>query len=433
MRTLRKLQTLFATALGVTACGPGSVDHSGLGEDVCLGAVTYDPLAGVTPATHVDYMELRQVYGSGTSATVASKSGTPCATATDAATCNANLTALAASGWRVNFGGGLAPMVTEYIAYTRGDEVGTIASYDALKTFLAPIDDVHDAALLVSQNPDQQFRIACGPHTGGAVGGAFEIVAETGDTCGQGTHVDQVLVLVSSTGDATIAQDVVIEDGNPNCVSGRRPTGLLRSAHRSRSDVGGFFAESARLEAASVFAFETLARELRAHGAAAHLIRAAERARADEVRHARVAGAIARRHGAEPEAVVVEQRAVRSLFEIALENMLEGCVRETYGALVALHQSAHAKDARVAAAMRRIARDETRHAALAWDVAAWLDSRLTEEERSKIVDARTEASSTLRGQLTVPVTPELTTIAGLPAARDALAMFDSIAPALWAA
>ena len=35
-----------------------------------------------------------------------------------------------------------------YLVYTRGDEVGTVDTYDALKTFLAPIDNLHDAALV---------------------------------------------------------------------------------------------------------------------------------------------------------------------------------------------------------------------------------------------------------------------------------------------
>jgi hypothetical protein len=56
----------------------------------------------------------------------------------------------------------------------------------------------------------------------------------------------------------------------------------------------------------------------------------------------------------------------RSLEELAVENAVEGCVRETYGALTAIWQARTAKDPSVAAAVRRIARDETRHAALSW-------------------------------------------------------------------
>lgn len=434
MRSLSKLQTLFATALSVTACGSG-IDRSSLSEDACSGSPSYDPLAGVTPAVPVDYMELRSSYGSsGNPPTVVSKSGTPCATATDAAACNASLAAVATTdGWQPNQGGGLAPYVVDYLVYTRGDEVGTVTSYDALKTFLAPVDDVHDAALLLSENPTTDYTIMCGANTAGAVQGGFEVDAKTGDTCGQGTHLDEVVVFVSAAGDLEVRQDVVLQQGDPHCVSGRRPEGLVAASRRAGDAVGAFFAECAHLEAASVVAFERMARELRAHGAPAWLVCEAERAREDEVRHAKITAALARRSGAEPEAVVAEDRGVRSLLEIALENAIEGCVRETYGALVALHQGARAEDASVAAAMRRIAEDETRHAALAWDLAEWLDSRLTDAERARVAQARAEASATLRRQLAAPVSPELASRAGLPECGEAVALFDAVAPSLWAA
>jgi hypothetical protein len=437
MRSLTKLQSLFATALGLTACGAQSVDRTGLTEDVCGGAAVYDPLAGVTPTVPVDYLELRNTLGSPTNTpSVVSKSGTPCATATDVPTCQANLAAVSnAGGWTPARGPGLSPTITDLLVYTRGDEVGTITSYDALKAFLVPVDDVHDAALLVSQNPDVHHEISCGPDSGGAVAGGFDVVARTGDTCGPGTHLDEELVFVSTAGDVTVKQDVVVQQGDPNCINGRRPEGLVRATRggRGTNAVGAFFAECAHLEAASVVAFERLARELEAHGAPARLVKAAERARADEVRHARTTTALARRYGAEPEPVVVGERGVRALLEIALENATEGCVRETFGALVAMHQRERAGDARVVAAMRQIAKDETRHAALAWDVAEWLDSRLSQDERRKVSDARAEAASTLRRDLGASIAPELTRRAGMPTPRESLALFDAIAPELWAA
>jgi hypothetical protein len=54
-------------------------------------------------------------------------------------------------------------------------------------------------------------------------------------------------------------------------------------------------AEAAWLEAASVDAFRVLRLELRAHSAPRRLLRAASRAARDERRHARAAGALARR------------------------------------------------------------------------------------------------------------------------------------------
>ena len=432
MRSFVKLRTLFATAMGVTACGPSAVDRTGLDRDTCSAAPVYEPLAGLTPSNPVDYLELRETFGSGP-ATIVAGVGTPCATATNVSACSAALDAATSTGWQLAPLGGNAPIANAYLAYTRGDTVGTIDTYDALKTFLAPIDNVHEAALLAAESPVTHYTIECGPNTGGQVGDAYEIVATTGDTCGQGTHEDEVLLSVSATGDIAVKQDVVIKNGDPNCVSGRRPEGLSPHVRHCEDAVGAFFAECAYLEAASVPAFERLARELRAHGAPARLVKRALRARADEVRHAKATVALARRHGAEPSAVVVDLLPVRTLLAIAIENAVEGCVRETYGALVAVHQAAHARDPRVAAIMRRIADDETHHAALAWDVAEWLDSRLTDEERRLVAESRAHAVATLRSALSSPVDRDLERDAGLPSASKALAMLDVVAPSLWAA
>jgi len=432
MRSYVKLRSLFATAVGVTACGPSAVDHSALTADTCSAAPVYEPLAGLSPATPVDYLELRETLGSA-APTIVATYGTPCDHATDATACNTALDAATATGWQLAPSGGNAPITHAYFAFTNGDTVGTIDTYDALKTFLAPIDNVHDAALLASLSPDTKYTIECGPSTGGPVGDAYELVATTGDTCGQGTHEDEVLLSVSSTGDVSVVQDVVIETGDPNCVSGRRPEGLAPHARRSQDALGAFFAECAYLEAASVPAFERLARELRAHGAPARLVKRAMRARADEVRHAKATAALARRRGSTPEAVVVDFLPVRSLVQIAIENAVEGQVRETYGALVAVHQAAHARDARVASVMRVIGEDETRHAALAWDVGEWLDSQLDDDERRLVARARARAVAALRSALAAPVAGDLEQHAGLPSASKALAMLDVIAPSLWAA
>jgi hypothetical protein len=48
---------------------------------------------------------------------------------------------------------------------------------------------------------------------------------------------------------------------------------------------------------------------------------------------------------------------------------------ETYGASLAHHQALCARDPQVRAVMTAIAEDETRHAALSWQVAHWLELR----------------------------------------------------------
>src|SRR5581483_682033 len=111
--------------------------------------------------------------------------------------------------------------------------------------------------------------------------------------------------------------------------------------------------------------------------------RAREAAR-DERRHARTMTALARRRGATVPRVRATRRRSRALFDIALENAVEGCVREAYGALFAVWQSEHATDPRVRSAMRSIARDEATHAELAYDVHAWAREILQPDERTRL-------------------------------------------------
>jgi hypothetical protein len=146
------------------------------------------------------------------------------------------------------------------------------------------------------------------------------------------------------------------------------------------------------LEAVSVHAFERLERELDAHRAPPDLLRAARRARRDEVRHTAMTTRLARRHGASfrlPEAPGPAR--TRTLFEVALENAVEGCIRETYGAVQGLVEAETSRDATMRRAMKSIAADECRHAELAWAVHAWAMPRLTEDERRAVERAMKDA------------------------------------------
>ncbi len=209
---------------------------------------------------------------------------------------------------------------------------------------------------------------------------------------------------------------------------GRRPEGLASSAVAVRgTGLGAHFAESARLEAASVHAFRHLRRELLSYGAPLRLVRAAERAARDEVRHARVAAAFARRHGWTPVAPEVETRPVRALEAIALENAVEGCAREAFGALVATWQAAVARDPEIRAAMASIARDETRHAALAFAVDAWLGGRLDSNARGRVDQARRDALAELAGA-SMDVPEGLRGALGLPSGVQARALAEGMQP-----
>lgn len=152
---------------------------------------------------------------------------------------------------------------------------------------------------------------------------------------------------------------------------GRHPEGLQAPRVEARCSLGELFARMAWLEAASVPAFLRLADELKAHGAPEVLVRAARRSAGEEVRHARAMKALAQRHGAPVPEVEIAPFTSRPLEAMVLENAREGCVRETYGAVVAGWQARTARDAQVREELGRIAGDELRHAELAWAVEAW--------------------------------------------------------------
>lgn len=215
-------------------------------------------------------------------------------------------------------------------------------------------------------------------------------------------------------------------------ICGRRPAGLELVAQADDAGaIGRYLASSASLEAASVDAFAILADELAFHGAPSRLVKAARKAARDEIRHARVMTALASRAGARPGPVTAPKRAARSLEEIAVENAQEGCVRETYGALLATWQAGAAGDVRVRAAMQRIARDETRHAELAWAVARWASTRLSRAAKRRVDEARREAVEALVAELAVEPAAELVDALGVPSARHAQAAARAMDAVLW--
>ncbi len=219
------------------------------------------------------------------------------------------------------------------------------------------------------------------------------------------------------------------------CQTGRRPEGLAApeaSARGGATDpVARYLAEMAWLEAASVPAFERLTRELEAHGAPRRLLDASRRAAGEEVRHARAMSALATRAGAVVGEPSVQARAVRSLEDIAIENAVEGCVRETFGAAVAAVQARRAGDARFRTAMKGIERDEARHAQLSWEVATWLDGRLDDDARRRVKAARDQAAEQLLSEVAVEPGAALARRLGVPTAVEARAMVQSLRAALW--
>jgi hypothetical protein len=233
--------------------------------------------------------------------------------------------------------------------------------------------------------------------------------------------------IVQTTGsiDVVCAEQLLTTKG---CTAvGRRPAGLTDAPASTDGGAAAWLASAAYLEEASIEAFERLADDLEGLAAPLDLVDAARRSAQDEVRHARTMRALARRRGTSPpRPAVTARRRPPSLLELAIENAVEGCVRETFGALVATHQAARAADPSVARAMARIGRDETRHAALAWSIARWVEPHLGPRERARVAAARRAALEALRCEMRHadgPANLEL----GLPSRGEAARMVDRFA------
>jgi hypothetical protein len=210
---------------------------------------------------------------------------------------------------------------------------------------------------------------------------------------------------------------------------GRLPAGLSADAIQvsfedsERGRIGKFFAEIACLEMAAVTAFRYLVEELRAYDAPDWMIAWAQEGVEEEIEHAEMTEALALRYGVEPRYVDVAPFALRSLADIAYDNAREGCVRETYGSLMAYWQAATADDPAVRAVMERIAHEESRHSALSWAIEAWVLPQLSEAERQTYKQLQHASLGRLQEELLEEPDPVLVKVAGVPTATQGLYLF----------
>lgn len=234
------------------------------------------------------------------------------------------------------------------------------------------------------------------------------------------------------TDDASVCQDFT-EPVTITCntVAGRRPEGLEPRKRRERDALAAWFAESAWLEAASVIAFERLAAELGRLEAPAELARACEQAAVEERDHAARMHALVVRYGGYPSEPTVSPARGRPLFELARENIVEGCVKETFAAAVAVIQAGRASDPAVRATMHGIAVDEASHADLAHRIDEWARERLTAKECARLDDARLAAIRELRATLAEASDPGLAREAGLPTRTEAIHLVELLGSELW--
>ncbi len=320
-----------------------------------------------------------------------------------------------------------------YILYTRGDEIGVARTPAETLALIGQIDTVEEALWVAgtqgyttscgsSQAPDSQFRTTND--------GGYDLELVKNQFCGPG-ETDKVHVDYKGT--VTVLETAALPV--QPCAAGRRPDGMSigKIAREGHGPVGEYFASMAILESGAVIAFRRLEKELLRADAPPALLLRVRVAIKDEIRHARKTTALAMKHGVTPGAPnCVRHPGERTLLDIALENAREGCVRETYGALVAHLQAEEASDADVRACMREIATEETQHAALSWDVATFLESRLTAEERAQVADERRMAVRDLLRELSVPGCEEVREVAGIPAPEVATYMLSRLEPFLLA-
>jgi hypothetical protein len=131
-------------------------------------------------------------------------------------------------------------------------------------------------------------------------------------------------------------------------------------------------------------------------GAPADLLADTARAMADEVEHARLCFALAKRYaGVEIEAgpLATDDALTDALDLVSIAELVanEACVGETLAAIEAAESLAHARDPQVRAALDRIAADELRHAALGWRFVAWALARTDAAGRMRIEAALANA------------------------------------------
>jgi hypothetical protein len=172
-----------------------------------------------------------------------------------------------------------------------------------------------------------------------------------------------------------------------------------------RQALGRLWLEDARLEHSAVSAFLTLAGELAALGAPPSLVRRAIDAARDETAHTRLCLEAARRHTGLAWTLPPFRPAEaprHSIDALVRESWEDGCLGEGIAARSAGEGAAYCRDGWTRSTLETIARDESRHADLAWRVLEWcvgLPGAAGEEARS----ALSRAVDRVRGFIPAPL------------------------------
>lgn len=181
--------------------------------------------------------------------------------------------------------------------------------------------------------------------------------------------------------------DYNVGSGRPFLVDGTARVAEPRRAERSRGPanhgeairIADAWVRDGLAEHASVASFSRLALELLSLGAQLDLVRAANRAADDEVRHAETCFAIAARYGRSVEAGPLglgpSVPLAADLEALVRSTFVEGCVGETLAAALLTERAQRTDDAMVRAALQQMAEEEAQHAELSWRIVAWACER----------------------------------------------------------
>lgn len=194
----------------------------------------------------------------------------------------------------------------------------------------------------------------------------------------------------------SVTVECEVEEISEVYCEGRRPHGHIEAVLPVRSQAQ-WFAVHAHLERASVRAFEELAEWLTHARAPIDLVGRCLAAASDEVRHATLMTTWAERLGAAVPPCEVSETD-RHILAVAIHNAVEGCVFESFAALMAYHQAEHAATPDLRSLFSSIAVDELRHGQLAWDLHNWLMTQLDEASRDKVERAQARALATLEAR-----------------------------------
>jgi hypothetical protein len=373
----------------------------------------------LVPASEVDTIILRTSFrpapNDGPGQDVA-QIGEACATAPDAADCLGKLASTSPedSGWGYcGMGCSDSGLVT-----TRGQQVELHDSPSEIAAFLGDIDAPAEALLLAIAN---DYSPVCDSPVHN--GDAWTLTASILTSDCPMTHESRS-ISVDGSGAITVLE--TLETSSSNICAGRRPKGMMAANWVCDDAVAEHLSALAHLEAAAVIAFERLALDLEHLNAPVSLIARARAAAVDEVDHAERMAALACEKGGVVPVVEVSAHVVRSVFDIALENAVEGCVRETYGVVDALYRSQQAPSPAIRGLFAKIAEDEARHAALSWDVAEWLHARLSPLQRVEIQLACDRAHASLHDALAKGSAGAVQRELGSPPPHAAVAMAESL-------